>query len=96
MTGAPVPPDFGGLVSYWYGGHCYLVRYGKGLPREGIGLTPLNTLQAHKTLGQMIEVGKAEGFITDEHVRQSEQLPTKEGLDDIMPREQVDEIAGPD
>lgn len=96
MTGAAVPPDFGGLLSYWHDGACYLVRYGKGRPLEGIGLTPLNALQAHKTLGQMIEIGKQEGIITDEHLRQSEQLPVAPGLDNVMPRDQVDKIAGPD
>lgn len=91
-----VPPDFGGLVSYWLGDRAYLVRYGKGEPIEGIQFTPLNLLQARKQLDALIEQGEASGQITDEHRRQSEQLPVSQGLDNVMPRDQVDKIAGPE
>lgn len=91
-----VPPDFGGLLSYWLGHRAYLVRYGQGRPIEGIQFTPLNLLQARKQLDELIKQGEASGEITDEHRRQSEQLPVTEGLDKIMPRDQVDRIAGPE
>lgn len=95
--GAPVPANFGGLIAYWYNRHVYLVRYGYGEPVEGIGLTALNALQAVKTLGGIIEEGKRLGYVTEEHERQSEQLPTTPTRDfsNVKPRSEVDDIAGP-
>lgn len=92
-----LPPDFGGFIAGWEAlePRAFLVRCGQGKPIEGVALTPLNILQAHKTLGALIDEGRERGFITDEHVRQSEQLPHARGLDNVMPRENVDEIAGP-
>lgn len=91
-----IPADFGGFIGYWLDGHAYLVRYGRGKPIEGVQMTPLNALQARKLLDGLIETGVRDGLITDEHVRQSGQLPRTEGVDDIPPRADVDRIAGPD
>ena len=90
-----VPPDFGGFIGYWLDGRAVLSRYGHGKAIEGVTMTPLNLLQARKLLDDLIKQGEASGEITDEHRRQAGQLPTTEGLDTVMPREQVDEIAGP-
>lgn len=91
-----VPPDFGGFLAYWLGDRAVLSRYGHGKAIEGVTMTPLNLLQARKMLDELIEQGEVSGRITDEHRRQSGQLPPTEGLDSIMPRERVDEIAGPE
>lgn len=89
-----VPDDFGGMIGYWLGGRAYLVRYGRGAPIEGVQMTPLNLLQARKLLGDLIEIGEKDDTITDEHRRQSSQLPTSRGLEGTMPRDEVDRIAG--
>lgn len=91
-----VPPDFGGFVGYWLRGRAVLSRYGHGQPVEGVTMTPLNLLQARKILDELVAQGEACGAITDEHRRQAGQLRVTKGLDTIMPRDRVDEIAGPD
>jgi hypothetical protein len=91
-----IPSDFGGFVGAWQDGRALLVRYGKGRPVEALTMTPLNLLQAHKTLGALIDQGQREGHITAEHQRQSEQLPHAQGVENLPPRERVDDVAGPD
>lgn len=98
-----VPPDFGGFLSVWdpRGPRALVVRYGKGQPQEGLHLTPLNLLQLRAQLDGLIEQGERLGHITEEHHRQSEQLPPVETpAEDFEkntpPRSRVDEIAGPD
>jgi hypothetical protein len=94
MSGPDIPPDFGGFLGYWIEDHAMLVRYGKGKPIEGVSMTPLNLLQARKTLDALIAQGDSVGHITEEHRHQAAQLPSVEGLDEIIPRSKVDEIAG--
>lgn len=89
-----VPADFGGFLGYWRDGKAYLIRYGEGQPVEGVQMTPLNVLQAHKTLGALIEQGEAEGHIADEHLPQSAELPVGRGLEDIAERDRVDAVTG--
>jgi hypothetical protein len=96
MRVTSIPDDFGGLIGYWLDGHAYLVRYGRGAPVEGIQFTPLNLLQARKLVDDLIRQGESNGSLTAEHREQSRQLPVAEGLDDVMPRGEVDEIAGAD
>lgn len=93
---ADIPPDFGGFLTFWREGKVILCRYGHGQLQEAMQFTPLNLLQAHKTLGQMIEQGVNDGTISEEHLRQSNLLPTTDELNKIIPREQADRIAGSD
>lgn len=93
---ANVPPDFGGFLGYWFEGKAVLSRYGRGKPVEGVVMTPLNLLQARKIIDDLIDQGMESGKLTNEHFLQSEQLEVARGLENIMPRDQVDEIAGPD
>ena len=91
-----VPPDFGGFLAFWKDGKLILGRYGQGQLQEAMRFTPLNLLQAHKTLGQIIDQAVQEGVITEEHLRQSDLLPSSRDLERIIPRDQVDRIAGSD
>lgn len=71
-----IPEEFGGLVGAWLDDeHAMVLRVGHGRIVEGMQLTPLNALQMLQNLKELIRVGKAEGKITDEHVRQSLELP---------------------
>ena len=90
-----VPDDFGGLLGYWLEGRAVLSRYAHGEAVDGVVLSPLNLLQARKTIESLIDIGVREGTITAEHQRQSHELPLVTDLDRIMPREQVDGITGP-
>lgn len=90
---AEMPANFGGFVGFWKDDRAILVRYGEGKPQEGVRMTPLNILQVEKLVADLIQQGEAEGTITEEHRRQSEGLPTSRG-DDMMPRDEVDKIAG--
>lgn len=97
-----MPPDFGGLVGLWSEPapprmpHVLIARYGLGAPQEVLNLTPLNVLQLRKMLDDLITTGETNGFITEEHHRQSALLPTSQGLEKIIPRSEVDKIAGSD
>lgn len=91
-----VPPDFGGLIGYWVGYKAVVGRYGEGEPVEGIVFTPLNLLQVRKLIETLIEEGVADGRITAEHLRQSEELPMTPKGEQPMPRDEVDRIAGND
>ena len=92
-----VPPDFGGFLAFWDSdGKLILARYGHGWLQEAMEFTPLNLLQAHKTLGQVIDQAVKDGVITEEHLRQASLLPSSRDLENVIPRDQVDEIAGSD
>lgn len=93
---ADIPPDFGGFLAFWERGKAFLCRYGRGQLQEAMQFTPLNLLQAHKTLGQVIEQGVRDGMISEEHLRQSNLLPSTDELHKVIPREQADRIAGSD
>ena len=88
-----IPADFGGLIGFWRGDRALVARYGQGQIIEGMVLTPLNLLQARKIITDLIAQGEASGEITVAHHAQCEQLPTT-GLEGLMPRDQVDKIAG--
>lgn len=89
--------DFGGFAAFWRGDRGFIFRlaHGEPVPGEGLQLSPLNALQARKTLDALIEDGKRKGLITDEHVRQSWQMPAAP-MAEQGPRSEVDRIAGPD
>jgi hypothetical protein len=71
-----IPPEFGGLVGAWLDDdHAMVLRVGHGRIIEGIQLTPLNALQMRQNLDELIRRGKSEGKITEEHERQSRELP---------------------
>lgn len=91
-----IPPDFGGFLGFWSDGDAYLVRFGRGNPVESVRMTPLNALQARKLIDDLIEQGMREGHITKEHLQQARQMPSSAGLERIIPRDQVDKIAGSD
>lgn len=98
-----VPSDFGGFVCGWHpdGSRAIVVRYGEGKPQEGLRLTPLNLLQLREALDGLIEQGEREGHITAEHRCQARQMPrietpAQDMAERVLPRSEVDRIAGED
>lgn len=68
--------DFGGLVGGWLTHeHSFIAHVAYGRITEVMRLTPLNTLQLRANVDELIRRGKAEGYITEEHVRESISLP---------------------
>jgi hypothetical protein len=68
--------DFGGLVAGWLTPeHSFVAHVAHGRITEVMRLTPLNTLQLRANVDELIRRGKAEGYITEEHVRESLELP---------------------
>jgi hypothetical protein len=79
-----IPSDYGGLIGYWpEPEHAVVAQFAHGEPQQAMRLTPLNALQFRKLLDTLIADGKAKGYITAEHERQSAELPT-------MPPDEVD------
>lgn len=71
-----IPESFGGLLGAWVDDdHALIARVGYGRIQEAMMLTPLNALQLRRNMDELISRGKADGRITDEHERQSAELP---------------------
>lgn len=86
-----IPEGFGGLIGAWLDDeHAIVMRVGHGRIVEGIQLTPLNALQMRRNVDELIRRGKAEGKITEEHERESAELPVMPAAEyhpDYAPRD---------